>query len=123
MEDKENTLDIGVRGWMLYEEGDYERAEPILRQAIEEGDTRFIGDYATICGSQGRFKEESRALMMGALFRDGDLYSYVNSVSEALVQDLTRENLEERAEQLFTLLEKQREHNRAFLAGEIEWQD
>lgn len=123
MADKENSLDIGVQGWLLYEEGDYERAEPLLVQAIEDGDTRFIGSYATICGSQGRFKEESRALMMGALFRDGDLYSYVNSVSEALVQDLTRENLEEKAEQLFILLEKQREHNRAFLAGEIAWQD
>lgn len=123
MENKENTTDIGVQGWLLYEEGEYEKAEPILRKAIEEGDVRFIGSYATICGSQERWREEARALMMGALFGDGDLYSYVSSISKALVEQLTRENLEERAEQLTTLLGKQREHNRAFLAGEIQWED
>lgn len=114
MEDKERD-EIAIQAWKLFDDGDYEKAEPLLRRVIEAGDVRFIGQYATICGHQKRFEEEARALMMGALWGDGDLYSYVASVSNELVQNLTYENFEERAKTLFSLLKKQREEVEEFL--------
>jgi hypothetical protein len=100
---------MAEEGFRLYEEGDYEAAEPLLRTAIEQGDIRFLTNYASICTHNKWWSEEARVLMMGALFGDGDCYSYVNSVSESLVKNLTHECLEERAIELEKILKSQRE--------------
>lgn len=104
----ETHIDPGVEGYKLYEAGDWERAEPLLRQAIEAGDIRFLIDYSHICTHNQWYDREAQVLMLGAVFGDADCYAFVGSISEALVKDLTRERLEERATQLLKMLNQRR---------------
>lgn len=100
--------DPGAEGWKLYEAGEWERAEPLLREAIEAGDIRFLMDYSHICVHNKWYDREAQVLMLGAVFGDADCYAYVNSISEELVKDLNRERLEERAAVLMQRLNQLR---------------
>ena len=103
-----SVVDPGIEGFKLYEAGEWEKAEPLLRQAIEAGDIRFLMDYSHICVHNKWYDREAQVLMLGAVFGCGDCYSYVNSISEELVKDLTRDRLDERAALLLQLLKKER---------------
>lgn len=98
----------GNEGFALYQMGNYKEASPLLKRAIEGGDFRFIITYADICDRD--LDDENHPPMDAACLYikaaetgDGDALSYLRSLSEDLVKDITEENISEKIQKLLSI--------------------
>ncbi len=95
-EDYSETYQRGLEGLKNYREGQYIQATPLLRQSLEEGYYEFASAYADIChrrldGNEHPLEEAALWYVRAAEANDGDVISYLLSLSERLFDHLSEE--------------------------------
>lgn len=111
MDEDEALFQDAQRGFNLYQEGKYSEASPLLKKAIEGGDFRFLTTYADICDrnldDQDHHPTDAAYLYLkGAEIGDGDALSYLSSLSEDLVENITKETMPKKIKELIFILAK-----------------
>lgn len=89
--EEETTYQIGLRGFEHYQEGEYSKAVPLLKQALDSEEFTFASIYADIClrnldGGNHTKEEAAQWYIVAADAGDGDATSYLESLSLTLLE-------------------------------------
>jgi tetratricopeptide (TPR) repeat protein len=92
MEDDDSPYTVGQKGMALYEEGDYQSAAPLLRNALDADEITFALTYADICHrnlDKGKHPPKEAALwyVRAADAGDGDALAYLQSLSPTFLEE------------------------------------
>ncbi len=99
------------KGYILYQEGKYSEASALLKKSFEEGDFRFLSNYADICHRNlddlnHDPSEAAYFYLKAAQNGDGDILSYLASLSKDLVTNITDDNMPMKIEELVLVWNK-----------------
>lgn len=92
MEDDDSPYAVGQKGIAFYEEGDYQSAAPLLRNALDKGEITFALPYADICHrnldkEKHSPKEAALWYVRAAEAGDGDALAYLQSLSSTFLEE------------------------------------